>query len=83
MYDIADKINFSVFPGLQGGPHNHNIGAVAVGLKIVSHIITILTRPLKVFIVSVYPAFEAFFLPPNIVSKQVGGSCKGIEEAGA
>jgi len=34
MYNIADKINFSVFPGLQGGPHNHNIGAVAVGLKI-------------------------------------------------
>lgn len=33
MYDIEDKINFSVFPGLQGGPHNHTIGALSVALK--------------------------------------------------
>ena len=33
MYDIEDKINFSVFPGLQGGPHNHTIGALATCLK--------------------------------------------------
>lgn len=33
MYDIEDKINFSVFPGLQGGPHNHTIAALAVALK--------------------------------------------------
>jgi glycine hydroxymethyltransferase len=33
MYDLEDKINFAVFPGLQGGPHNHTIGALAVALK--------------------------------------------------
>jgi len=33
MYDIAEKINFAVFPGLQGGPHNHTIGALATCLK--------------------------------------------------
>jgi len=33
MYDIEDKINFAVFPGLQGGPHNHTIGALATCLK--------------------------------------------------
>jgi len=33
MYDIEDKINFAVFPGLQGGPHNHTIGALSVALK--------------------------------------------------
>uniref|UniRef100_A0A7S2HP89 Serine hydroxymethyltransferase n=1 Tax=Helicotheca tamesis TaxID=374047 RepID=A0A7S2HP89_9STRA len=33
MYDLEDKINFSVFPGLQGGPHNHTIGALATALK--------------------------------------------------
>lgn len=33
MYDIEKKINDAVFPGLQGGPHNHAIGAVAVALK--------------------------------------------------
>ncbi|KAK1738933.1 serine hydroxymethyltransferase [Skeletonema marinoi] len=27
------KINFAVFPGLQGGPHNHTIGALSVALK--------------------------------------------------
>lgn len=32
-YDLEDKINFSVFPGLQGGPHNHTISALAVALK--------------------------------------------------
>ncbi|KAA0033337.1 hypothetical protein IC582_010493 [Cucumis melo] len=33
VYDYEDKINFSVFPALQGGPHNHQIGALAVALK--------------------------------------------------
>lgn len=28
-----DAIDFSVFPGLQGGPHNHQIGALAAQLK--------------------------------------------------
>uniref|UniRef100_A0A7N0UWI6 Serine hydroxymethyltransferase n=1 Tax=Kalanchoe fedtschenkoi TaxID=63787 RepID=A0A7N0UWI6_KALFE len=32
-YDYEDKINASVFPGLQGGPHNHTITALAVALK--------------------------------------------------
>jgi glycine hydroxymethyltransferase len=32
-YDIEEKINFSVFPGLQGGPHNHTITALATALK--------------------------------------------------
>jgi glycine hydroxymethyltransferase len=31
-YDIEDKINSSVFPGHQGGPHNHTITALAVAL---------------------------------------------------
>jgi len=34
MYNLEEKINFAVFPGLQGGPHNNNIGGVAVGLKL-------------------------------------------------
>ena len=33
LYDYEDKINFAVFPSLQGGPHNHQIGALAVALK--------------------------------------------------
>jgi len=32
-YDYEDRINQSVFPALQGGPHNHQIGALAVALK--------------------------------------------------
>ncbi|KAM0675798.1 hypothetical protein GVAV_000573 [Gurleya vavrai] len=31
--NIEEKINFAVFPGLQGGPHNQTIAAVAVALK--------------------------------------------------
>ena len=30
--EIQDKIDSAVFPGLQGGPHNHQIAAVAVAL---------------------------------------------------
>nr|PNR48167.1 hypothetical protein PHYPA_012642 [Physcomitrium patens] len=33
VYDYEDKINFSVFPSLQGGPHNHQIAALGVALK--------------------------------------------------
>ena len=32
-YDYEDKINFSVFPSLQGGPHNHQIAGLATQLK--------------------------------------------------
>ncbi|KAE9554453.1 hypothetical protein FO519_002327 [Halicephalobus sp. NKZ332] len=33
LYDIGPKIDGAVFPGLQGGPHNHTITAIAVALK--------------------------------------------------
>lgn len=33
LYELEDAINFSVFPGHQGGPHNHTITALAVALK--------------------------------------------------
>lgn len=32
-YPFEQKINFSVFPGHQGGPHNHTISALSVALK--------------------------------------------------
>ncbi|XP_052194091.1 serine hydroxymethyltransferase 7-like [Diospyros lotus] len=32
-YDFEEKINFAVFPALQGGPHNNHIAALAVALK--------------------------------------------------
>jgi glycine hydroxymethyltransferase len=31
--ELIDTINSAVFPSLQGGPHNHQIGALAVALK--------------------------------------------------
>ncbi|MCJ1228708.1 glycine hydroxymethyltransferase shm1 [Toensbergia leucococca] len=33
MYDLENPINASVFPGHQGGPHNHTITALAVALS--------------------------------------------------
>merc|ERR1712216_808330 len=33
MYNLEGPINQSVFPGLQGGPHNHTISALATALK--------------------------------------------------
>ncbi|KAB2030597.1 hypothetical protein ERO13_D05G233500v2 [Gossypium hirsutum] len=32
-YDFEEKINFAVFPSLQGGPHNNHIAALAITLK--------------------------------------------------
>ncbi|MQL88308.1 hypothetical protein Taro_020852 [Colocasia esculenta] len=32
-YDFEDRINFAVFPSLQGGPHNNHIAALAIALK--------------------------------------------------
>ncbi|KAL3272539.1 hypothetical protein HHI36_014012 [Cryptolaemus montrouzieri] len=34
LYDLENKINQAVFPGLQGGPHNHQIAAVATAMKL-------------------------------------------------
>jgi glycine hydroxymethyltransferase len=42
-YDLDTKINFSVFPGFQGGPHNHTISALATALKQVK------TEPYKAY----------------------------------
>merc|ERR1719324_1166447 len=33
MYEYEDAINFSVFPSLQGGPHNHQIAGLCTQLK--------------------------------------------------
>lgn len=33
LYDLEEKINFAVFPSLQGGPHNNHIAALAVAFK--------------------------------------------------
>ncbi|XP_028395978.1 serine hydroxymethyltransferase, mitochondrial-like [Dendronephthya gigantea] len=33
MYNFKEKIDFAVFPSLQGGPHNHAIAGVGVALK--------------------------------------------------
>lgn len=30
--DLIEKINKAILPGLQGGPHNHNIAGICVGL---------------------------------------------------
>ncbi|MEI7579369.1 MAG: serine hydroxymethyltransferase [bacterium] len=31
--ELMKKINRAIFPGIQGGPHNHSIAGIAVGLK--------------------------------------------------
>ncbi|XP_042203348.1 serine hydroxymethyltransferase, mitochondrial-like [Homarus americanus] len=33
MYDLEQRINSALFPGLQGGPHNHAIAGVAIALR--------------------------------------------------
>ncbi|XP_068658732.1 serine hydroxymethyltransferase 7-like [Aristolochia californica] len=32
-YDFEDRINFAVFPSLQGGPHNNHIAALGIAFK--------------------------------------------------
>ncbi|KAJ3675205.1 hypothetical protein LUZ60_004247 [Juncus effusus] len=46
-YDFEERINFAVFPSLQGGPHNNHIAALAIALKQVA------TSEYKMYIVQV------------------------------
>lgn len=32
-YDLQKRIDFAVFPSLQGGPHQHQIAGIAVALR--------------------------------------------------
>ena len=36
LYDYDKRINNAVFPALQGGPHEHQIAAIAVAMRQVS-----------------------------------------------
>ena len=38
--EFEQQINSAVFPGLQGGPHNHTIGALAVALAVGEEVAT-------------------------------------------
>ena len=42
MYDLEKPINEAVFPGLQGGPHNHSMAGVGVGLLQVTNQMTLI-----------------------------------------
>ena len=42
MYDYEKKINGAVFPALQGGPHEHQIAAIAVAMKQVKNIVSMI-----------------------------------------
>jgi glycine hydroxymethyltransferase len=33
VYDYEERVNFSVFPSIQGGPHINTIAAIAVALR--------------------------------------------------
>jgi glycine hydroxymethyltransferase len=37
-YDFEKRIDGALFPGLQGGPHQHQIAALAVAFKQVSRV---------------------------------------------
>jgi len=54
MYDLENPINASVFPGHQGGPHNHTITALAVALKQVYKFIYIIQMYLFAHVYLIY-----------------------------
>ena len=57
VYNFEDPINFSVFPSLQGGPHNHQIAALAVALKYAA------SPHFKTYAKQVPPRLHAYVLP--------------------
>lgn len=73
MYDLEDRINFAVFPSLQGGPHNNAIAALAVSLKEVCVLCTSATRERSFLIHAHGPQA----LSPEFVEyqKQVKSNC--------
>lgn len=65
MYNLEKPINDAVFPGLQGGPHNHSMAGVGVGLKQVPlpiYMITIVCLSLDSFLNLKLPSCELVFI---------------------
>jgi hypothetical protein len=62
MYDFEDKINAAVFPGLQGGPHNHTITGLAVALKQVCSTYSCCLILSFIHIVCLFMSLSAFIL---------------------
>jgi glycine hydroxymethyltransferase len=71
-YDLEDRINFAVFPSLQGGPHNHQIAALAVALKHAASPQFKAYAKQVSFLPYSPPALPAFYMPRPCVRM---GSC--------
>ncbi len=78
LYDFEEKINFSVFPGHQGGPHNHTISALATALKQVGCMVfACLAPPTLVWEVPPHVPFLSR-VPPRSVCVCVLAVCCGL-----
>ena len=70
MYTLEKDINEAVFPGLQGGPHNHSMAGVAVALKQVFFFIALIGFHFKAhssqWFYSKKLVFDTLLVLPNV-----------------
>ncbi|MEQ2171993.1 Serine hydroxymethyltransferase 2, partial [Goodea atripinnis] len=71
LYDLQDRVNFAVFPSLQGGPHNHAIAGVAVALRQVQMIV--LVTDIQSYLAST-PMFKQYIAQVLLNAKAMAGA---------
>ena len=77
MYDYESRVNNAVFPALQGGPHNHAIGGVAVALKQVDLMVSNFQQQTKIIFQAMAPSFKEYQLQVLANAKAMASALLG------